>query len=252
MRAPEKRLLLHVSRFGAGLFDLDGVLTRTARVHAAAWTMALDEFLARRAGGQRFQAFDAERDYRAWVDGKPRQDGVRDFLASRGLRLPEGAPSDPPGYETVWALANRKDALFAAALRRQGVDVVPGAPELVRELRRAGLRLAVVSASRHCGEVLDAAGMRALFDAQMDGLEMARLGLRGKPAPDTFLAAAARLGVPPPRAFVVEDALAGVEAGRRGGFALVVGVDAGAGADALRARGADVVVRSVADLVVVP
>lgn len=248
MMTERAKFRIDAGRFGAALFDLDGVLTRTARVHAAAWKAAADEFLARWAGGGPVAAFDAERDYLAYVDGKPREDGVRDFLAARGIRLPEGAPSDLPGYDTVWGVANRKDALFADALHAQGVEVFPRAPELVRDLKGAGLRVGVVSASRHCGEVLEAAGMRGLFDAQVDGVEMARLGLAGKPAPDTFLAAAARLGVPPARAFVVEDALAGVEAGRRGGFGLVVGVDRGAGAEALRAHGADIVVRSVADL----
>ncbi len=215
----------------AALLDLDGVVTRTAEVHAAAWKRLFDPYLT--------QPFSAE-DYRRYVDGRPRLDGIRCFLASRGLSLPEGSPEDGAGAETVWGLGQRKNAAFLEALERQGVAVFPAAVGLLERLRAAGFRTAVVTASRNGAAVLKAAGLEHLFDARVDGVEAGRLGLPGKPAPDTFLEAARRLGVPPTRAVVLEDAQAGVEAGRRGGFGRVLGVRRSGPEGALVAAGADV------------
>ena len=217
--------------FDAVLFDLDGVLTTTRAVHAAAWKYSFDEFLSAwdAQHGTKTARFDERADYATHVDGKPRQDGVRDFLASRGIELPEGEPDSPPGEESVWGLGNRKQLLVEERLR-QGVEVFPGSVAWVRELRQNGLKTAVVSSSRNCATVLTYAGIWDLFDTRVDGETTLEFHLPGKPAPDTFLEAARRLGVPPARAVVVEDALAGVEAGRAGAFGLVVGVDRGGNA----------------------
>jgi beta-phosphoglucomutase family hydrolase len=232
----------------AGLFDLDGVLTPTAKIHAAAWKRMFDEYLRRRAGGGGFEPFDADRDYAEHVDGRPRADGVREFLASRGIQLPEGEPDDAPDAETVAGLGNRKNALVLRLIAEEGVEPYPGSVRYVRAVRDAGLRTAVVSSSANTHDVLRAAGLEDLFDAVVDGHAVQERGLKGKPAPDTFLAAARDLGVEPRQAAVFEDALAGVEAGRAGGFGRVVGVDRGGRADALRAHGADVVVDDLAEL----
>lgn len=233
----------------AVVFDMDGVVTRTADVHAAAWKELFDAYLREVAAreGVPFRPFTQE-DYLRHVDGKPRYDGVRDFLASRGISLPWGDPSDPPGRETVCGLGNRKDALFNRVVAERGVEAYPGTLRLVDGLRRAGVRVAVVSASRNASRILEAAGVRGLFEAQVDGVVAADLGLPGKPDPAMFLEAARRLGVPPGRAAVVEDAVAGVEAGRRGGFALVIGVDRGGNREALAAAGADAVVGDLAEV----
>jgi beta-phosphoglucomutase family hydrolase len=230
----------------ACLFDLDGVLTKTAVVHAAAWKEMFDAFL--RARPEPFVPFDAVHDYDTYVDGKTRSDGVRSFLESRGLVLPEGAPDDPTGAETVRGLGNRKNALVLELIRRQGVEHYEDAEQFVRAVRAAGLSTAVVSSSANCREVVHAAGLDDLFDVRVDALVAAEQGLAGKPAPDTYLAAARMLGVGPASAAVFEDALAGVEAGRAGGFALVVGVDRVGQADALHAHGADVVVQALTEL----
>jgi beta-phosphoglucomutase family hydrolase len=230
----------------ACLFDLDGVLTKTAVVHAAAWKEMFDTFL-RTAPGP-FVPFDATHDYDRYVDGKARSDGVRSFLESRGIRLPEGGADDPPDAETVHGLGNRKNALVLELIRRQGVEPYEDAVVFVHAVRDAGLATAVVSSSANCREVVHAAGMDDLFDTRVDALVAAELSLAGKPAPDMFLAAARRLGVQPAAATVFEDALAGVEAGHAGGFALVVGVDRVGQADALRAHGADVVVQALTEL----
>lgn len=233
------------------IFDLDGVLTDTASVHAAAWKRLFDEYLEERSrrSGEPFVPFDADADYRRYVDGKPRYDGVRSFLESRGIALPEGDPKDAPDRETVCGLGNRKNALFLEHLHEHGVDPFPSSVDLVRDLRAHGVDTAIISASRNCAEVLAAAGLEDLFEVRVDGVVAAELGLPGKPDPAVFLEAARRLGVEPPRAAVVEDALAGVEAGRRGGFGLVVGVDRAGHAEELRSRGADLVVRDLAELV---
>ncbi|MDH2388877.1 beta-phosphoglucomutase family hydrolase [Streptomyces sp. HNM0663] len=232
------------------LFDLDGVLTRTAVVHAAAWKEMFDAYLRERADreGAVFTPFDAVHDYDAYVDGRPRADGVRTFLASRGIELPEGEPDDPPEAETVTGLGSRKNALVLRKIREEGVAAYDGSVAYVRAVRDAGLRRAVVSSSANCRDVLAAAGIEDLFDERIDGVVAREQRLRGKPAPDTYLAAARALDAEPGAAAVFEDALAGVAAGRAGGFGLVVGVDRTGQADELRAHGADVVVRDLAEL----
>ncbi len=234
----------------ACLFDLDGVLTQTSTVHAAAWRETFDSFLRSRAEatGEAFIPFDPIRDYGLYVDGKPRADGVRSFLGARGISLPEGDADDPAAAETVRGLGNRKNELLLSRIRQSGVPVYEGSVRYVHAIKGAGLPRAVVSSSTNTREVLAAAGLEGLFDVCIDGLVAAERGLRGKPAPDTFLAAASALGAEPACAAVFEDALAGVEAGRAGGFGFVVGVDRIGQADELRRRGADIVVRDLAEL----
>lgn len=234
----------------ACLFDLDGVLTKTAAVHAAAWKETFDAFLRRRADadGTSFVPFDAVADYDELVDGRPRLDGTRAFLASRGIELPEGRPDDRPGLDTVYGLSNEKNLRLLERLRSDGVDVYPGSVTFLRAVRDQGLATAVVSSSANTLEVLRAAGLEQLFDQRVDGATAAEEHLAGKPAPDTYLAAARRLHVVPARAVVFEDALAGVEAGRAGHFGLVVGVDRVGQAAALAAHGADVVVADLSEL----
>jgi beta-phosphoglucomutase family hydrolase len=234
----------------ACLFDLDGVLTKTAEVHAAAWKEMFDAYLKERAArtGESFRPFDAKTDYDQYVDGKPRYDGVRSFLASRGIELPQGGPDDPPDRETVDGLGNRKNAIVLRLIREHGVEPYEGSVRYLHAARDAGLRRAVVSSSTNCKDVLDAAGIADLLEVRIDGVVAEREHLRGKPAPDTYLAAARALGLEPAQAAVYEDALAGVEAGRAGQFGAVVGVDRVGQADALRAHGATVVVEDLAEL----
>ena len=234
----------------ACLFDLDGVITQTAKVHAAAWKQMFDEYLKDRAGrtGEPFVPFDAGADYEAYVDGKPRADGTRSFLESRGIRLPEGDPGDSGTDETVEGLGNCKNLLVQQLIRTDGVDVYPGSVTYVRAARAAGLATAVVSSSANTRDVLAATGLTDLFDDIVDAQVAHEQHLAGKPAPDTFVAGARLLGVPVQRAVVFEDALAGVEAGRAGGFGWVVGVDRVGHAAGLAAHGADVVVLDLADL----
>jgi beta-phosphoglucomutase family hydrolase len=234
----------------ACLFDLDGVLTQTAKVHAAAWKEMFDAYLRERAKrtGEQFVPFDRLKDYDEFVDGKPRYDGVRSFLASRGIELPEGESTDPPGEETVRGLGNRKNELVLELLRRDGVEAYDGSVRYVESARDAGLRRAVVSSSANTKDVLAAAGIDGLFEAVVDGVTADREHLAGKPAPDTYLAGARALDVEPGEAAVFEDALAGVEAGRAGQFGCVVGVDRVGQAEALRQHGADLVVKDLADL----
>ncbi|MCK9920825.1 beta-phosphoglucomutase family hydrolase [Frankia sp. AgPm24] len=236
----------------ACLFDLDGVLTNTATLHAAAWKEMFDEFLENWAhrSGDPFVPFDIGSDYTAHVDGRPRVDGVRAFLASRNIGIPDGTVDDPPSALTVHALATRKNILVQQRITADGVDVYPGSVDYLRELAAADVPRAVVSSSANCVEVLRVTGLDALVAEVVDGVVAAREDLAGKPAPDTFLAGARRLGVRPEQAAVFEDALAGVEAGRAGRFGYVVGVDrVGAGhGEALRAHGADIVVRDLAQL----
>jgi beta-phosphoglucomutase family hydrolase len=234
----------------ACLFDMDGVVTQTAVVHAAAWKEMFDDFLRQHAEetGTEFVPFDAHYEYDAYVDGKPRLDGTRSFLRSRGIELPEGTPDDPPGTPTIYGLSSRKNDLVLRKLAAGGVKVYEGSVTYLRAVRQAGIRTAIVSSSANTKQILDSGGLADLFDVRMDGLIAKERGLRGKPAPDTFLAAAEELGVPPSRAAVFEDALAGVEAGRAGNFALVVGVDRVGQAEALKKHGADVVVRDLSEL----
>jgi trehalose 6-phosphate phosphatase len=237
------------ARYDAWLFDLDGVLTDTARLHAAAWKEMFDGFLRERAerAGESFVPFGDD-DYLAYVDGKPRLDGVRGFLDSRGIELPEGAPGDGPEAETIHGLGARKNELVRGAIARDGVDVYRGSVEVVRQLHERGTPIALVSSSRNAATVLEAAGIDRLFDIRIDGAAAAELGLPGKPAPDTFLAAAARLGAAPGRVVVVEDAVSGVRAGRAGGFGLVLGVARHGNAGELRDAGADAVVTDLSEL----
>jgi beta-phosphoglucomutase family hydrolase len=234
----------------ACLFDLDGVLTQTAKLHAEAWKVMFDAYLQERAAktGERFVPFDPVADYDEYVDGEPRYDGVRSFLAARGIELPEGEKSDPVSAQTVKGLGNRKNELVLRLIHDRGVEAYPGSVRYVRTAREAGLHRAVVSSSSNCREVLVAAGIEELFEQRVDGLVAERDHLKGKPAPDTFLAAARALGVEPGQAAVFEDALAGVSAGRAGGFACVVGVDRAGQADALREHGADLVVADLSEL----
>jgi beta-phosphoglucomutase family hydrolase len=234
----------------ACLFDLDGVLTKTAVVHAAAWKQMFDEFLRARATaeGTVFRPFDAHDDYDEYVDGKPREDGIRDFLRSRGITLPDGSPVDPPTAETVHGLGNRKNALVLRRIHDQGVEVYDGSVRFLRAVAAAGLHRAVVTSSANAAQVLQVTGLASFFEARVDGLTIAERHLRGKPAPDTFLQAARLVGVQPAAGAVFEDALAGVAAGRAGGFGYVVGVDRVGQARALAEHGADRVVQDLAEL----
>jgi alpha,alpha-trehalase len=246
---PERSVVIRTDRIDAVIFDMDGVVTDTARVHAAAWARLFDGYLGDRAAvtGEAFGPFTVD-DYRRFIDGKPRYDGVRSFLATRGITLPEGEASDPPDRLTVRGLGNRKDGYFLGHLREHGIASFPTTVALLEELRAAGIRTAVVSASRHLDEVLAAGHVEHLFDVRVGGTEADRLGLAGKPDPGVFLEAARRLRVRPGRAAVVEDALAGVEAGRRGGFALVIGVDRLDHGAELLAAGAGVVIRDLVEV----
>jgi beta-phosphoglucomutase family hydrolase len=240
-----------LSHFKALLFDLDGVVTRTATIHAAAWKQLFDVFLERRARdrGSSFEPFEIATDYVRHVDGRRRYDGVAGFLHARGIQLPWGAPSDPPGVDTICALGNAKNRHFEEQLGRHPVEVFDDAVALIRRARARGTATAIVSASESCRAILGRAGLLDLFDAAVTGIEAAELGLAGKPAPDTFLKAAELLGVAPRQAVVFEDAIAGVQAGRAGGFGLVVGVDrGGAGAALLLAAGAHVVCADLTQL----
>jgi alpha,alpha-trehalase len=236
--------------FGAVLFDLDGVLTDTARVHAASWKKMFDAFLRQRAAatGEPLAPFEMD-DYALYVDGRPRYDGVRGFLKSRGIELPEGSADDPPDRETVCGLGNRKNEMVTELINSVGVDAYPGSVALVRYARDHGLRTAVVSASANCAAVLEEAKIADLFEARVDGIVLKERHLRGKPEPDSFLEAARQLGVEPGRAVVVEDAISGVQAGHAGAFGLVVGVSRKSDEVALAENGADVVVHDLAELI---
>lgn len=238
----------------ACLFDLDGVLTKTAAVHAAAWKEMFDDYLKHRAQatGAPFVPFDEHDDYDEYVDGKPRADGVRSFLASRGIELPEGDPDDAPDKETIEGLGNRKNKLVLKRIHEDGVEAYEGSVRYVKAVREAGLRRAVVSSSSNAHDVLEAAGIIDLFEVIIDGHVAQREHLAGKPAPDTFLAGARALDVSPAAAVVFEDALAGVQAGHDGGFGFVVGVDRVGQAEQLRGHGATIVVEDLAELLDAP
>ena len=234
----------------ACLFDMDGVVTKTAVVHAAAWKEMFDGFLREWSAktGTPFVPFDSAHDYDEYVDGKPRMEGTRSFLESRGISLPEGSEDDPPGAPTIWGLSNKKNELVLEVLKRDGVEVYPGSRRYIDAVRAAGLRTAIVSSSANTNAVLEAGGVKDLFDVQVDALVAKQHGLRGKPAPDTYLEAARMLDVPPTEAAVFEDALAGVAAGHAGGFGFVVGVDRVGQAEGLREHGADIVVKDLGEL----
>ena len=245
---------LNLEGIDAVIFDLDGVLTDTAIIHAEAWKQLFDQYLKQRAErhNEPFRPFDIDSDYLRFVDGKPRYDGVRSFLESRDISLPEGSPDDTPDKETVRALGNRKNRYFLERLKKEGVRPYESSINFIKKVKSRGLATAVISASRNAQEVLEAAGLQGLFDVKVDGVDSAKLRLKGKPDPAIFLEAARRLNVKPAEAVVIEDALAGVEAGRRGEFRLVIGIDrTGLGAE-LKKRGADIVVRDLSELKVKP
>ena len=241
---------INFDQFTAVLFDLDGVLTATAKIHAVCWKQMFDEYLQQKSltGGEAFQPFDIDQDYRLYVDGKLRHEGVQSFLNSRDIELPFGFPEDLPQKETICGLGNRKDKLIGEMLATGNVGVFEGSVALVRDLRSKGIRTAVVSASKNCEAVLNAAGIADLFELWVDGKVAETFNLPGKPEPETFLKAAELLGVDPKQAVVIEDAIAGVQAGQRGGFGLVIGVDRHGDAEALRENGADIVIRDLAEL----
>ena len=249
MNSDRSRLAPRIWDLDAVVFDMDGVITDTARAHATCWTQIFDDYLEVRMArkGEPFEPF-SEDDYLKYVDGKPRYDGVRSFLESRGIVLPEGTPNDSLEAETVCGIGNRKNAAFLTMLQTDGADPYPTTVRLVEALHDRGIATAVITSSRNSEEVLRGAGVRHLFPVKVDGIDSDELGLAGKPMPDIFLEAARRLGVDPSRAAVVEDALSGVEAGRRGGFALVIGVDRAGQAAELRAQGADLVVSDLGEL----
>lgn len=234
----------------ACLFDLDGVLTDTASVHRNAWKKMFDAYLSARAerAGERFVPFDIDADYQTYVDGKKRDDGVRSFLESRGLTLPEGEPEDAPDAETVNGLGNRKNELFGQTLRNDGVEVFEGSQRYLEAVSAAGLSVAVVSSSANTREVLDITGLAKFVKVRVDGVTMREQNIAGKPAPDSFLRAAQLLDTPPAQSAVFEDAIAGVAAGRAGDFGVVIGVDRVGHAEALRRNGADIVVADLAEL----
>lgn len=242
---------IDLRQFEAFAFDLDGVVTKTAVVHAAAWKRTLDEVLERLADGKRWRPFDLDREYRIYVDGKARRDGIRSFLDARQLSLAEGGPGDGPDANTIHGVAARKNGYFLDYLSRAGVEVYPDAAVVIDGLRGHAVKTAVVTASENGAAILTAAHLTRLFDVRVDGRDLAQLGLRGKPAPDLFLEAARRLGVEPQRCVVVEDSIAGVGAGHAGGFGLVIGVDRTGDAEALRRGGADLVVRALDELVLI-
>jgi len=250
MRGNNNSCAISLSRSGYDglIFDLDGVVTRTAKLHAAAWKEMFDLYLEKRAAGDTFEPFTIESDYRKYVDGKPRYMGVKSFLDARGIDIPYGTPDDSPATETVCGLGNRKDLMFLRKMKTQGVEVFESSVELIRNLRLRGYRIAIASSSKNCTEVLEAAGIADLFDAQVDGIDIESLDLSGKPDPDMFLEAARRLGVVPLRCVVLEDAISGVQAGRAGGFGLVIGVDRQDQREALREAGADLVVEDLAEI----
>jgi beta-phosphoglucomutase family hydrolase len=249
-RQPKTEPAITLDQYDAVLLDLDGVITDTASIHAACWKQMFDEYLQKRATqrGEAFRPFDPATDYRLHVDGKPRFNGVRDFLTSRGIQLPEGSPDDPPQAETVGGLGNRKNDLVNEIIEDRGVEPYEGSVKLIRQLRHHGFKIAVVTSSQNCTAVLRAAKLDAFFDIRVDGNTILAEHLAGKPAPDTFLMAAKLLGIEPSRAVVIEDALSGVEAGFAGGFGLVIGVARTGNAEELRRHGAHLVVNDLGEL----
>jgi len=244
-------IAITLDKYDAVLLDLDGVITDTANIHATCWKQMFDAYLQQRAADTRepFRPFEIATDYRLYVDGKPRSDGVRDFLTSRGIHLPEGTPDDPPQAETVGGLGNRKNDLVNKVIAERGVEPYEGSVKLIHQLRHQGFKIAVVTSSQNCEAVLKAAKLDAFFAVRVDGNTVREQHLAGKPAPDTFLTAAQRLGVAPTRAVVVEDAISGVQAGRNGNFGLVIGVARKGNAEELRHHGAHLVVHDLGELV---
>jgi beta-phosphoglucomutase family hydrolase len=251
MRQPNGGRVITRDQYDAVLFDLDGVITDTANLHAACWKQMFDEYLQKRATqrGEAFRPFDLATDYRLYVDGKPRFDGVRDFLRSRGIQLPEGSPDDPPQAETVGGLGNRKNNLLNKVIEDAGVEPYEGSVKLIHQLRHRGFKIAVVTSSENCEAVLRAARLDTFFEVRVDGHVIHAQRLAGKPAPDTFLLAARRLGFEPARTVVIEDAISGIQAGVSGNFGLVIGVARKGNAEELKHHGAHVVVNDLGELV---
>jgi len=251
MRVPEGKSVITRDQYDAVLFDLDGVITDTASVHAACWKQMFDDYLRQRATqkGEAFRPFDLIADYRLYVDGKPRFDGARDFLISRDIRLPQGSQDDPPQTETVGGLANRKNELLDGVIRNSGVKAYEGSVKLVHQLRRHGFKTAIVTSSEHCDTALRATKLDAFFDVRVDGNMIHSQNLAGKPAPDTYLMAATLLGVEPIRAIVIEDAISGIDAGLNGQFGLVIGVARKGNTEELQRHGAHLVVNDLGELV---
>lgn len=249
MKSPSK-LEINLKDLDGVIFDMDGVVTDTVVTHANAWKQLFDEFLQKQAEEQNkpFHPFDIDNDYRRYVDGKPRYDGVSSFLESRGISLPYGQPADSIDEETICGLGNRKNKYFNEQLSKEGVRIYKSSIAFIKWLRKSGISTAIISASRNAEEVLRAGGVRDLFDVKVDGVTSDELGLKGKPQPDIFLEAAKQLGVRPNHTAIVEDALAGVKAGQLGGFKLVIGVDRSGHSDDLKEHGADIVVSDLGEL----
>jgi beta-phosphoglucomutase family hydrolase len=251
MRQPDSKHAITRDRYDAVLLDLDGVITDTAGIHAASWKKVFDAYLQQRAAdtGEPFRPFEIATDYQRYVDGKPRFDGVRDFLTARGIHLPEGTPDDPPQAETIGGLGNRKNDLVNEVIDAVGVEPYEGSVKLIRQLRQQGFKVAVVTSSQNCDAVLKAAKLDDCFDVRVDGNTVRAQRLAGKPAPDTYLLAAKWLGADPARSVVVEDAISGVQAGRKGNFGLVIGVARTGNTEELRRHGAHLVVNDLGELV---
>ena len=251
MLHPNSERVINREQYDAVLFDLDGVITDTAAMHAACWKKMFDQYLQKRSmqKGESFRPFDLVEDYRLYVDGKPRFDGVRDFLTSRGIQLPEGNPDDSPDTETVRGLGKRKNALVSEIIESKGVEAYAGSVQLIDQLRRHGFKIAVVTSSENCTAVLRSTKLDGIFDARIDGEMIETQHLAGKPAPDTFLMAAKLLGVQPKRTVVIEDAISGIQAAVNGRFGFVIGVARKGNAKELRQQGADLVVNDLAELV---
>jgi beta-phosphoglucomutase family hydrolase len=251
MLQPNGKCVIDRDQYDAVLFDLDGVITDTANLHATCWKQMFDEYLQNRAtqAGEIFRPFDLATDYRRYVDGKPRFDGVRDFLKSRGIELPEGSPDDPPQAQTVGGLGNRKNLLVNEVIKDIGVQPYEGSVRLIDQLRHNGFKIAIVTSSQNCDAVLAAAKLDACFKVRVDGHMIRSQHLAGKPAPDTYLMAAKLLQVEAARAVVIEDAISGVEAGSNGNFGLVIGVARKGNADELHSHGAHIVVSDLSELV---
>ncbi len=252
MTTQRKEFAIPADSFEAIIFDLDGVITDTASVHAAAWKGMFDDLLLRHSAreGVPFKAFEIETDYRTYVDGKPRLDGLKSFLGSRGIELPEGGPEDRLGADTIYHLAKRKNSDFLKRLQEQGVKVYGSTLEVIHSAKKHGLKTAVISSSKSCAMILDSVNLSDLFDVRVDGVDSEVLGIPGKPAPGIFLEAARQLQVKPERAVVIEDAVSGVQAGRAGGFGLVVGIARAGGKEELRNNGADAVVEDLSEICV--
>jgi beta-phosphoglucomutase family hydrolase len=251
MQQPDSKSAITRDKYDAVLLDLDGVITDTATIHATCWKQMFDAYLQQRAAerGEPFRPFEIATDYRLYVDGKPRFDGVRDFLTSRGIHLPEGTPDDPPQAETVGGLGNRKNDRVNEVIATVGVEPYAGTVAFVRQLRQQGFKVAVVTSSQNCDAVLKAAKLDDFFEVRVDGNTVREHHLAGKPAPDTFLMAAKLLGADPTRSVVVEDAISGVQAGRKGNFGCVIGVARKGNAEELRLNGAHLVVNDLGELV---